>query len=265
MADQPTRPHSQFPHTLAAVTVMDVDRLRSMCIEQDEIAGTREMAQQRDKFRVRLLSSDNEKREGTSLLIEKMYSWRGYHTKKQLDEVPNRITLVAEFDGHIYGTITVNLDSDTGLSADETYPDVMAALRGDGRRVCEFGKFAVEQSVKSKRLMGTLFHLMCIYAFRLQHCDDVLIEVNPRHRVFYEKYLSFVQAAEERVCSRVGAPAVLLRLTREMYRSRVDELGGRWRDLKEEKSMYKYFFPRQEEDAIADRLGTQGSTRPAPH
>ncbi|MCQ9378086.1 long-chain N-acyl amino acid synthase [Methyloversatilis sp. XJ19-49] len=255
MADQPTRPHSQFPHTLAEVTVMDVDRLRSMCIEQEDIAGTREMAQQKDKFRVRLLSSDNEKREGTSLLIEKMYSWRGYHTKKQIDEVPNRITLVAEFDGHIYGTITVNLDSDTGLSADETYPDVMAALRGDGRRVCEFGKFAVEQSVKSKRLMGTLFHLMCIYAFRLQHCDDVLIEVNPRHRVFYEKYLSFVPAAEERMCSRVGAPAVLLRLTRETYRSRVDELGGRWRDLKEEKSMYKYFFPRQEEDAIAGRLG----------
>ncbi|MCR6664489.1 MAG: hypothetical protein NVV69_00405 [Methyloversatilis sp.] len=57
------------------------------------------------------------------------------------------------------------------------------------------------------------------------------------------------------MCKRVGAPAILLRLTRELYRSRVDELGGRWRDLKEEKSMYKYFFPRQEEDAIAERLG----------
>lgn len=258
MAEQPERTPSQFPNTLAEVTVMDVDRLRPMCIEQEEIAGTREMAQQKDKFRVRLLSSDNEKREGTSLLIEKMYSWRGYHTKKQIDEAPNRITLVAEFDGHIYGTITVNLDSDTGLSADETYPDVMHGLRDSGRRVCEFGKFAVEQSVRSKRLMGTLFHLMCIYAFRLQHCDDVLIEVNPRHRAFYEKYLAFVPAAEERMCDRVGAPAILLRLTREVYRSRVDELGGRWRDLKEEKSMYKYFFPRPEEDAIVERLGRPG-------
>lgn len=255
MNDQTTRNPSKFPHTLAEVTVMDVERLRSMCIEQEDIPGTREMAQQKDKFRVRLLSSDNEKREGTSLLIEKMYSWRGYHTKKQIDEAPNRITLVAEFDGRIYGTITVNLDSDTGLSADETYPDVMHALRDEGRKVCEFGKFAVEQSVRSKRLMGTLFHLMCIYAFRIQDCDDVLIEVNPRHRAFYEKYLDFVPAAEERMCKRVGAPAILLRLTRELYRSRVDELGGRWRDLKEEKSMYKYFFPRQEEDAIAERLG----------
>lgn len=258
MSEHDSSSKSTYPHTLAEVTVMDVERLRSMCIEQEDIPGTREMAQQKDKFRVRLLSSDQNKREGASLLIEKMYSWRGYHTKKHIDETPNRITLVAEFDGHIYGTITVNLDSDTGLSADETYPDVMRALRGDGRRVCEFGKFAVEQAVKSKRLMGTLFHLMCIYAFRIQNCDDVLIEVNPRHRVFYEKYLDFFAAAEERICQRVGAPAVLMRLPRETYRARVDELGGRWRDLKEEKSMYKYFFPRTEEDAIAERLGRSG-------
>ncbi|WP_018413393.1 N-acyl amino acid synthase FeeM domain-containing protein [Methyloversatilis thermotolerans] len=255
MVDDPSTNTSNFPQTLAEVTVMDVDRLRSMCIEQEDIPGTREMAQQKDKFRVRLLSSDRDKREGTSLLIEKMYSWRGYHTKKHIDETPNRITLVAEFDGHIYGTVTVNLDSDTGLSADETYPDVMKALRDQGRRVCEVGKFAVEQSVRSKRLMGTLFHLMSIYAFRIQDCDDALIEVNPRHRLFYEKYLDFAAAAEERTCQRVGAPAVLLRLTRETYRARVDELGGRWRDLKEEKSMYKYFFPPSEEDAIAQRLG----------
>lgn len=260
MSDQPARTPSQNPPTLAEVTVMDVERLRSMCIEQEDIPGTREMAQQKDKFRVRLLSSDSTRREGASLLIEKMYSWRGYHTKKQIDETPNRITLVAEFDGHVYGTITVNLDSDTGLAADETYPDVMGALRGEGRKVCEFGKFAVEQSVKSKRLMGTLFHLMCIYAFRIQDCDDALIEVNPRHRSFYEKYMDFFATAEERICQRVGAPAVLLRLTRETYRARVDELGGRWRDLKEEKSMYKYFFPRVEEDAIAERLGRPART-----
>jgi hypothetical protein len=254
MEDQSTRPNPRFPHTLAEVTVMDVERLRPMCIEQDEIAGTREMAQQKDKFRVRLLSSDTEKREGASLLIEKMYSWRGYHAAKNLDEAPNRITLVAEFDGHVYGTITVNLDSPTGLSVDETYPDVMQTLRGQGRRVCEVGKFAVEQSVRSKRLMGTLFHLLVIYAFRIQKCTDALIEVNPRHRGFYEKYLEFHAAAEERMCDRVGAPAVLLRLSCETYRERTDELGGRWRDLKDEKSMYKYFFPRAEEDAIVERL-----------
>lgn len=254
MADQSVRSPSQFPNTLAEVTVMDVDRLRPMCIEQADIAGTREIAQQKDKFRVRLLSSSNEKREGTSLLIEKMYSWRGYHTKKQIDETPNRLTLVAEFDGHIYGTITVNLDSDTGLSADETYPDVMSALRQSGRRVCEVGKFAVEQSVRSKRLMGTLFNLLVIYAFRLQKCTDALIEVNPRHRSFYEKYLSFSAAAEERMCDRVGAPAVLLRLTDERATERSRELGGRWRELKEEKSMYKYFFSQEEEEAIVERL-----------
>ncbi len=122
MNDQTTRNPSKFPHTLAEVTVMDVERLRSMCIEQEDIPGTREMAQQKDKFRVRLLGSDNQKREGASLLIEKMYSWRGYHTKKQIDEAPNRITLVAEFDGHIYGTIKLEVLDGAGKVVDTLTP-----------------------------------------------------------------------------------------------------------------------------------------------
>lgn len=244
----------EFPHTLAEVTVMDVDRLRQMCIEQEEILGTREMAQQKDKFRVRLLTGDQHRRRETSLLIEKMYSWRGYSSQSTMDSAPNRLTLVAELEDHVYGTITLNLDSSTGLSVDETYKAEVDAMRAQGRKVCEFGKFAVEQSVRSKRLMGTLFHLVIIYAFRIQRCTDALIEVNPRHRAFYEKYMHFEAVAEERMCERVGAPAVLLRLKTETEQHWIKEVGGRWRDLPDEKSMYKYFFPPAEEAAIVARL-----------
>ncbi len=245
---------SPFPPTLAEVTVMEVERLRALCIEQEELAGTWEMARQKDKFRVRLLSGDNERRKESSLLIEKMYSWRGYDAAGDLDAMPNRITLNAELNGHIYGTLTVNVDSAAGLAVDEVYRDKVSELRAQGRKVCEFGKFAVEQAVKSKRLLATLFHLMYIYAGRINGCTDALIEVNPRHVAFYQRYLDFKVWGSERMCHRVGAPAVLMRLDFEWVKAKAEEMGGRWRELPEEKSLYKYFFPKREEDQIVARL-----------
>lgn len=254
----PTQPYN--PATLAEVTVMDVERLRSLCIEQEELTGTWELARQKDKFRIRLLSGEATRRRESSLLIEKMYSWRGYDAAGELEVMPNRITLNAELNGHIYGTLTVNIDSPAGLVVEEVYPEKVAELRAQGRKVCEFGKFAVEQAVKSKRLLATLFHLLYIYAGRINGCSDALIEVNPRHVAFYQRYLDFKVCGSERMCQRVGAPAVLLRLDFDWVREKADKLGGRWRELPEEKSLYKYFFPRKEEDLIVARLRVPSHT-----
>ena len=64
------------------------------------------------------------------------------------------MTLNAELFGNIYATLTVNIDSPAGLSVDETYPDEVADFRRR-KRICEFGKFAVEPSVRSKRPLAT--------------------------------------------------------------------------------------------------------------
>jgi hypothetical protein len=55
----------------------------------------------------------------------------------------------------------------------------------------------------------------------LHALTDVIIEVNPRHVRFYEKVLGFVQAATGGVCSRVGAPSVLMRLDLAGFGARV--------------------------------------------
>lgn len=247
-----------WPMTLAEVTVMNVDRLRPMCIEQEEAPGSWELARQRDKFRVRMLSGDTNRRRESSLLIEKMYSWRGYRSHAPLEQQPNRLTLTAEFNGHIYGTITVNVDSPMGLGVDETFPEEVRALREQGRKLCEIGKFAVEQTVRSKRLLMTMFHLTYIYAHHLLGCTDLLIEVNPRHALFYLRALHFARVGKEHVCHRVGAPAVLLHLECARVASLLREFGGRWREHPEEKSLYKYGFHPDEESAIVARLGKAG-------
>lgn len=250
MAKDSTLP--PWMHTLAEVTIMDTDRLESMCIEAPEPARTRELARTRDKFRLKLAGTHV--RKDTSILIEKMYAWRGYGGKVALDQAPNRITLNAEFNGRIYGTLTVNIDSEVGLNCEAIYPEVVQSLRDQGRKLCEFGRFAVETTVRSKRLLATLFHMTFIYANKLHGCTDALIEVNPRHVAFYQRYLEFSVCGEERWCERVKAPAVLLRMDFDYGGRRVRELGGRWRELPEEKSFYKYFMPLDQEDAMVGRL-----------
>lgn len=246
-------PAPEWPHTLAEVTVMDADRLRPMCIESDELPGSRDFAADHEKFRIRMAGVDTT-RADASLLIEKMYAWRGYAGRVDLGDVPNRITLNAEYRGRIFGTLTVNIDSRMGLAAEEVFPEEVRALRREGRRLCEFGKFAVEQSVRSKRLLANLFQLTYIYAGRLNLCTDALIEVNPRHVAFYERYMNFRVWSEERLCPRVDAPAVLMRLDFNWVRQKAAELGGRWRELPEEKTFYKYFMTLTQEDGIVERL-----------
>lgn len=249
-----------WPNALAEITVMDKGlQLQALCIEQDEAVGIQEFAERKDKFQLKLLSGSSQHKKETSLLIEKRYAWRGYNGAATLDQLPNRMTMNAELFGRIYATLTVNIDSPAGLSVDETYPDEVAAFRGRGARICEFGKFAVEPTVRSKRLLGTLFQLLYIYAHRVQGCTDVLIEINPRHRFFYERYLEFSQIAAEKNCERVGAPALLMHISAEHVRRRIAELAGRWRDLPDEKSLYKYCLPQTQEDEIVMRLIREGT------
>ncbi|MCB1908990.1 MAG: hypothetical protein KDH15_16610 [Rhodocyclaceae bacterium] len=249
-----------WPQALAEVTVMDNGlALQPMCIEHGDDESVEEFAERKDKFQLKLLTGSSPQKKETSLLIEKRYSWRGYNGAATLDQLPNRMTMNAELFGRIYATCTVNVDSPAGLSVEETYPDEVAAFRRRGARLCEFGKFAVEPSVRSKRLIGTLVHLLHIYAHRVQGCTDILIEVNPRHRFFYMRYLEFEQIAEEKECPRVGAPALLLHISTQHVCRRIAELAGRWRELPDEKSLYKYMLPQRQEDEIVLRLITEGT------
>ena len=248
-----------WPHALAEITVMDSLKLQAMCIEQDDIEGIQEFAERKDKFQLKLLSGTTEEKRETSMLIEKRYAWRGYNGAATLEQLPNRMTMNAELFGRIYATLTVNIDSPAGLAVDETYPEEVAAFRRRGARICEFGKFAVEPTVRSKRLLGTLFQLLYIYAYRVQGCTDVLIEINPRHRFFYERYLEFTMIAAEKKCQRIGAPALLMHISAEKVRRRIAELAGRWRELPDEKSIYKYCLPQDQEDAVVLRLIREGT------
>ena len=187
-------------------------------------------------------------------LLERRYAWRGYSVQSLPAVVNAQMTLSAADERSTVATITAGLDCDDGLFVERLYPDDVAALRKEGAKLCEFTKFAVDESVRSQALLGAIFHVACMYVMEVHQCTDALIEVNPRHVKFYEQMLGFRQAAEQRQDLTVDAPAVLLRLDLRHCAQEIDRLGGQRRSARRERSFYPYFFAPEEASRIAARL-----------
>jgi len=205
-------------------------------------------------FNIRLVNTEK-RREKASLLIHKKYSWRGYSVEGDLIDEPNRITLMAETEGRIMGTLTLCLDSKIGLPADENFGDRLQELRSQNRKLSEPTRLAIDDDAP-KRVLAALLHIAYIYAHNIHGCDDWIAEVNPRHVKFYKKMLGFQEIEGERICSRVKAPAVLLRLELEYIAEQVQKFGGLMELHGKEKSYYPYFFSSSDEAGITGRLLT---------
>ncbi|MHB1186273.1 N-acyl amino acid synthase FeeM domain-containing protein [Thiobacillus sp.] len=227
-------------------------RLRDLCIDQGADPANEETRGGRQEFKVRLATTED-RRKAASLLIEKMYSWRGYEANP-LGQDPNKITLVAYQEDKVVGTLTLGLDSPRGMVVDQLYKSEADQLRGQGRKICDVTKLAVDQDIKSKSVLGALFHLSVIYGRNIHHATDFLIEVNPRHALFYQRMIGFVPFGEEKLCSRVNAPAVLLKLDLAYADEQVKEYGGLGAEARGVKSIYPYWFSKEDELGITQRL-----------
>jgi hypothetical protein len=204
-------------------------------------------------FHIRMANSQG-RRESASLLLKKMYGWRGYAVDPATVHAPNKITLFAETGGVAVGTMSLCLDNDEiGLPADENFRDKLDELRGQQRRLCEPSRLAIDKGV-SKRVFAALIHISYIYAHNIHGYSDYVIEVNPRHVMFYKRMLGFRDFGGERPCTRVGAPAVLLRLDLAYMDEQIRRFGGLMEQHSKERSFYPYFFPTWDEPGITSRL-----------
>lgn len=227
-------------------------RLTDLCLDQSGDPINEETRGGKQEFKVRLATSED-RRQAASLLIEKMYSWRGYEANP-LGKDPNKITLVAYQDDKVVGTLTLGLDSPNGMVVDQLYKTEADQLRAQGRKMCDVTKLAVDQDIKSKSVLGALFHLSVIYGRNIHHSTDFLIEVNPRHALFYQRMIGFVPIGEEKLCPRVNAPAVLLKLDLAYADEQVLKYGGLGAGVKGVKSIYPFWFSKEDELGITQRL-----------
>ncbi|MEQ1591232.1 MAG: hypothetical protein ABL892_02470 [Thiobacillaceae bacterium] len=207
---------------------------------------------QQQSFKIRLAHSD-ERINCASMLIQRMYLKRGYDVPG-MQKLPARITLTASQNEIVVGTITLGIEAGNGLLADKNYKHEVDLIRAGGRQVCELTKFAVDQTHGSKRVLAALFHIAYIYGRVLQKQTDVVIEVTPKHAPFYKRMLGFEQLGTERLNSRVNTMGVLLRLEIEYVDRQIERWGGRTEAAQGERSLYPYFFSKEDEAGITQRL-----------
>jgi hypothetical protein len=194
-------------------------------------------------------------------LVRRMYAWRGYAFENG-EGAFDKVTLYAETGGELVGTMSLCLDRGNALPADENFGERLDILRRQDRRLCEPSRLAIDAGM-SKRVFAALIHISYLYAGELHGFTDYIIEVNPRHVAFYRRMLGFTDFGGERACSRVGAPAVLLRLPLDQMGVQIRKWGGSFEQHAGERSFYPYFFPLWEVPSISARLAAlcQGRER----
>jgi len=214
---------------------------------------------------VRLAHSDHE-RDSASTLINRRYGWRGYGENHKLVARATNMTFTASIEDEVVGTITLGVDSDAGLAADETFREEINTFRRvPGAKLCELTKLAFDAELPSKPLLAALFHIVFIYGHHEHACTDLFIEVNPRHRRFYQAMLGFQPIGELKSNRSVGAPSQLMWLKTADIRAHIDTQAG-IADRERSRSLYPFFFSPREEAGIVERLvkASDGAPRIVP-
>ncbi len=215
--------------------------------------NTQEYLLKRNGYSIRLVDSFNQ-RTKTNQFIKHRYASKGYLTENvsAFSCNPNQITFEASNKQHLFGTLTLTIDSNEGLLANKLYGGEIDTFRAKGRKVCELSKFASSPQCSSKEVFASLFHLAYIYAYVIHKTKDAFIEINPRHAFFYKRMLGFRQIGEERICERVNAPAVLLHLDLNYMNTQITSLA--YRDNHKERSIYPYFLSQLEEKRLTNKI-----------
>ena len=208
---------------------------------------------------IRLADCDGH-RSRANMLLNRMYSWRGYGSGHKLPITPNCVTFTASSGENVIGTLTLTVDSAAGLAADRTFAsEIEDFRRAPGAKLCELTKFAFDTSSPARPRLAALFHIIFIYGSMHYDCTDLFIEVNPRHIRFYEVMLGFRPVGAPQVNTDVDAPAQLMWLNVGDIRRQIDNHVGNGSS----RSLYAHFFSAKEEAGIYGRLAGLTDQSPA--
>ena len=235
----------------AIVSFQAMNRLREMQVADVNSVETTDSCDLQE-FNIRLANSEG-RREAATMLVKKMYAWRGYDIEGPKTAEPDCVTLTADNSGATVGTMTLCFDGAAGLPADHTFREELDILRSQSKVLCEPSRLAVDKETPV-RVLAALWHIAYIYCHKIHHCTDYVIEVNPRHAMFYKRMLGFTEFGAQRMCERVNAPAILLRLECSYVESQVKRFGGLYEKSKNERSFYPHCFSSDDEAGIEGRL-----------
>lgn len=250
LTDLGDRPGSR--HDTIVALAPPLRPMKSLCIEEGNFESPVPDSAVK-LFKIRFADSAGRRR-SASFLVQRRYSWRGYHVRTPSAQHHNRVTLSAYDGNDVVATISVGYDSQSGLFVGALFASELQTLRDRRGRICEFTKLAIDETIKSKPVLAALFHIAYIHARRIGSCTDLVVEVNPRHVRFYERMLGFHALGAARMDPRVQAPATLLHLDLSHAEAQIAKFGGKVELAAQVRSLYPYFFSPHEEAGIEQRL-----------
>jgi hypothetical protein len=197
------------------------------------------------------IAHDSRDHQLAEALVRERYAWRGYHLTPHVHH-PQRKTFLAYSGDRFLGTLSILLDSNTGLVADGLFKPELDRYRKLGHRVCELGKLAISQAGNSSEVATALFNMAYLYGRTIHHVSDTFIEVNPRHVSFYRRLLGFDVVAKRRHCPRVNAPAILMHLDVAHADRQISQLAtsGYSAQTTGSRSPYSSFLTKQQEESL---------------
>ena len=246
-------PWEAAPPTTTGETVFHVsqaDRFRSLTVTEADLSGLEAPEGYHRGFKIRVAKLGGRPREAGKF-VERRYTGRGYAIPK-VQDLP--LAFIAYDDGKLVGTVSVRLDSEQGLSADELYHEELAPLRRAGARLCEFTRLAVDRTTASKPVLAGLFHTAYLYASVIRGCTHAVIEVIPRHAAFYGRALSFVPIGQEQLNPRVNTTGVLLYAPFATIADGIKRFAGKPDASGAGRSLFVYGFAPVDEPGVLRRL-----------
>lgn len=218
------------------------------------------------EFTVRVANS-MEEREAVFKLAYQVYLDKGYVHENANQWLINSydtaqdtvILIVLDAQKNIAGSLTMVFDSRERLPADKIYHEELNQLRHSRKRLTEISRLVISPNYRnSKEILILLFNYMAIYASQIKKIDNLIIEVNPRHKEYYKSILCFEEVGSEKPCPQVkDAPAILLSLSVKKYQSEV--LRCRYSPIleKKERTLYPFFLKTEQEPLVAQYLDKQ--------
>jgi hypothetical protein len=214
-----------FEAAIKGYTIGNIARL----LDRRRNAKAGHLFDEPDAIELSVAKSYRERDEAEDLVF-RQYSSRGYQVAEPGSEphaprsrARRESVVIARSAGRVVGTVTVGIDSPNGLLVDEGSRERVDTFRARGHRLGEVVRLAVDPAADSRCVLAALFNAAhgVMEANRLDH---VFIEVNPRHVSFYERALCFEVEGEERMCPRVQAPSLLLRMRVANLTSKIGHL-----------------------------------------
>lgn len=212
-----------------------------------------------DKVIAIRLAESADDRGRANVVVNRQYGVRGYGSSHKVGSHSSSVVFCASTSSHVFGTITLTVDSQQGLASDRTFPAEIAKLRETpGTVLTELTKFAFDPSPDSRPFLASLFHIVYLYGTERFCGTDLLIEVNPRHVRFYELMLGFQRVGKLKDNEAVGAASQLMHLkVSDIGRQIILHAGNTNARCR---SLYPHFFKADIEQKLRERVRQHLST-----